>query len=247
MNKYIAFAALLAAGTLGANAAEAVLTTTFSNAAQSTATSVTVTNDPSSVSASITSLVDGDNSDLSLQTSGNAGTDATSVTPNVNVGTGGSWTLTLSYTVGSDSLTISGVTLDVGLFSSSGSWQGSSTSAYAFVRYFDLTLTISSGSTTLATYSVTDEAIGNSDSSAAVVNSTNEVILLGDTEITLDANTIYTVTLSASQGSSNNSLGCYVAVNSITYTIPEPSAFGILAGTGALALVAARRRRTKKA
>ena len=33
----------------------------------------------------------------------------------------------------------------------------------------------------------------------------------------------------------------------LTITIPEPSAFGLLAGAGALALVAARRRRTKKA
>ncbi|MGN0861423.1 MAG: autotransporter-associated beta strand repeat-containing protein, partial [Candidatus Spyradosoma sp.] len=34
---------------------------------------------------------------------------------------------------------------------------------------------------------------------------------------------------------------------SLTLTVPEPSAFGLLAGAGALALVAARRRRTKKA
>ena len=34
---------------------------------------------------------------------------------------------------------------------------------------------------------------------------------------------------------------------SLTMTVPEPSAFGLLAGAGALALVAARRRRTKKA
>ena len=34
---------------------------------------------------------------------------------------------------------------------------------------------------------------------------------------------------------------------SVTLTVPEPSAFGLLAGAGALALVAARRRRTKKA
>ena len=33
----------------------------------------------------------------------------------------------------------------------------------------------------------------------------------------------------------------------LTATIPEPSAFGLLAGVGALALVAARRRRTRKA
>ena len=34
---------------------------------------------------------------------------------------------------------------------------------------------------------------------------------------------------------------------SLTLTVPEPSAFGLLAGAGALALVAARRRRTKRA
>ena len=38
-----------------------------------------------------------------------------------------------------------------------------------------------------------------------------------------------------------------IVLNYVVGTIPEPSAFGLLAGAGALALVAARRRRTKKA
>ena len=45
-----------------------------------------------------------------------------------------------------------------------------------------------------------------------------------------------------------NDSGCKLANISVSYSgIPEPSAFGLLAGAGALALVAARRRRTKKA
>lgn len=244
MKKYIALTALLAAGTALANAST-VLTTTFSNAAQSDATAVVVTTDVDGVSASITSLTS-DGSDLSLQTSNAAGTTDTFVSPNVNVGTGGSWTLTLTYTVGSDDLTINGVTLDLGLFNSTGVWQGSTSSAYEFIRYFDLTLSIADSTGTLATYSVEDEALGNPDSSVAMTNESNEVIIVG-TEITLTAGETYTVTLTAEQGASNNDLGCYIGVTSIAYTIPEPSAFGILAGAGALALVAARRRRAKKA
>ncbi|MGN0860627.1 MAG: PEP-CTERM sorting domain-containing protein, partial [Candidatus Spyradosoma sp.] len=41
--------------------------------------------------------------------------------------------------------------------------------------------------------------------------------------------------------------GTYNALSISGIVIPEPSAFGLLAGAGALALVAARRRRTKKA
>ncbi|MBR6798143.1 MAG: PEP-CTERM sorting domain-containing protein [Opitutales bacterium] len=44
------------------------------------------------------------------------------------------------------------------------------------------------------------------------------------------------------QGSGNNYLGRVNKVISAVNSIPEPSAFGLLAGVGALALVASRRR-----
>ena len=239
MRNLITAAALLAAGTALANAAAVtdVLTTTFSSAGDSAVTSITVTNDPSDVSASVTGLTEG-SSDLSQMTgTGTVVADTTIITPNTNVGTGNTWTLTLSYTIGSDSLTISGVTLDTVLFSSSGGVQNTNVT-----RYFDLTLTIadSSGST-VATYSVSDIALTGTGAATA-----SEAVLSGS-EVTLEASTTYTVTLTASQGESNSSSGCYIGLAGITYTIPEPSAFGMLAGVGALALVAARRRRTRKA
>ena len=242
MRNLITAAALLAAGTALANAAAVtdVLTTTFSSAGDSTVTSIAVTNDPSTVSASVTSLTSDGSSDLSQMTGdGTVVSVATIITPNTNVGTGGTWTLTLSYTIGSDSLTISGVTLDTVLFNSSGSVQNTNVT-----RYFDLTLTITdSSNSVVATYAVSD--IGLTGTGAATAS---EAVLSG-AEVTLDAGSTYTVTLTASQGSSNNSSGCYIGLAGITYTyaVPEPSAFGMLAGVGALALVAARRRRTRKA
>ena len=239
MRNLITAAALFAAGTALANAAAVtdVLTTTFSDAGNSTVTGITVTNDPSTVSASVKGLTDG-SSDLSQMTGTNTVVaDTTIITPNANVGTGATWTLTLSYTIGSDSLTISSVTLDAVLFSSSGDVQST-----VVTRYFDFTLTIADGSgSTVATYSVADIALTGTGAATA-----SEAVLSGS-EVTLAANTTYTVTLTAKQGSSNSSNGCYVGLSGITYTIPEPSAFGMIAGVGALALVAARRRRSRKA
>ena len=241
MRNLITAAALLAAGTALANAAAVtdVLTTTFSSAGEESVTSISVTNDPSDVSASVTGLTDG-SSDLSQMTgTGTVVADTTIITPNTNVGTGGTWTLTLSYTIGSDSLTISGVTLDAVLFNGSGTVQST-----VVTRYFDFTLTIADTSgSTVATYSVSDIALTGTNSTTA-----SEAVLSGS-EVTLAASTTYTVTLTASQGSSNSANGCYVGLSGITYTyaVPEPSAFGMLAGVGALALVAARRRRTRKA
>ena len=238
MRNLITAAALLAAGTALANAAVVtdVLTTTFTGATTTTVSDASAVNDPSD--AATTTIV-------SLTTTGDTGVTTTGavvattayITPDTNVGNGGTWTLTLSYAIGSDSLTISGVTLDTILYNASGVVQGTDVT-----RYFDLTLTITdSNNSVVATYAVENAALSGSGYAATTV-----AVDLTGSEVTLAANTTYTVTLTAEAGSSNTS-GCYIGLAGITYTIPEPSAFGMLAGVGALALVAARRRRTRKA
>ncbi|MGN0860426.1 MAG: PEP-CTERM sorting domain-containing protein [Candidatus Spyradosoma sp.] len=64
-------------------------------------------------------------------------------------------------------------------------------------------------------------------------------VALGDKIESLDANTAYVVA-----NVSNSSVSSLTA---LVTNVPEPSAFGLLAGLGALALVAARRRRGRKA
>lgn len=248
MKTLISAAAILAASTVFANAAVVtdVLTSTFSGAGDTAVTSITVTNDPSTVSASVTSLTTsadgGASSDLTQMTgSGTVTSDTTIITPNVNVGnsasdsTNDSWTLTLSYSIGSDALTINSVTLDTVLFNGSGGVQSSNV-----VRYFDITVTITdSSSNVVATYSVSDTGLTGTSSTTA-----SEVTLSG-TEVTLEASTTYTVAVTVADSGNSNNQGCYVGLSGITYSIPEPSSFGLLAGVGALALVAARRRRSR--
>ena len=241
MRNLITAAALLAAGTALANAAVVtdVLSTTFTGATTTTVDSASAVNEPSdAATTTITSLTT--TGDTGVTTTGAVVAITTYITPDTNVGSGGTWTLTLSYAIGSDSLTISGVTLDTILYSANGVVQSSTNK-----RYFDLTLTITdSSNSVVATYAVTDALIQSSGYAA-----TTTAVDLSGSEVTLDAGSTYTVTLTASQGSSNNSSGCYIGLAGITYTyaVPEPSAFGMLAGVGALALVAARRRRTRKA
>lgn len=238
MKTLISAAAILAAGTVFANAAVVtdVLTSTFSDAGDSTVTSITVTNDPDTVSATVSSLTSS-GSDLSQMTtsSGTVSSDTTIITPDTNVGNGNDWTLTLSYSIGSDALTINSVTLGAVLFNSGGNVQSSNVTRYIS---FEVTITDSSNNV-VATYSVSETGLTGASSTDAI-----DVTLSG-AEVTLDANTTYTVSVTASGDSSTSGGGTYVGLSSIVYSIPEPSSFGLLAGVGALALVAARRRRSR--
>lgn len=241
MKKIITAAALIAASTALTNAAT-VLTTTFSNAAQTSATAVSLTNasDIADVSAGTASVTAGTNllvTDSQGKTTA-AGADATFYSPNANVGTGTSWTATFSYSDVSGITQIDSLTLDVGLFNSSGAWQSSSVT-----RYIDFTATIKSGETTLGTYSVSDYSITGKDSS----NTHATVVLSGNTLSFANVSN-FTVEFTVAKGASNGTNGTYVGLNSVAFNgsaIPEPSAFGLLAGIGALALAVSRRRRSR--
>ena len=252
MKKYITVAALLAAGSALANAAT-VLTTTFSNANQATATSVALSNAGLSVtSASVSSLVSGtsaaEGSTLSLKTTGGAGTNASFFSPDNNVGSGNPWTVTFSYDFGTESISVANVDLGVNLYNGNGDWQSDkmnngNLSEGVNYRGFSFTLSFigADGSSTLGTLSNARVALTGNGGSAP------QTVTLSGTGSEISLSGQVDVVLTVQQSSDNGNVGCYLGLNSIAYNdasgIPEPSAFGLLAGLGALALVASRRRR----
>ena len=254
MKKYITVAALLAAGSALANAAT-VLTTTFSNANQATATSVALSNAGLSVtSASVSSLVSGtsaaEGSTLSLETTGTAGTNASFFSPDNNVGSGNPWTVTFSYDFGTESISVANVDLGVNLYDGSGNWQSDNMDNGNLIegenyRGFSFTLSFIDAdgnvSSTLGTLSSTRVALTGNGGSAP------QTVTLSGTGSEISLSGQVDVVLTVQQSSDNGNVGCYLGLNSIAYNdasgIPEPSAFGLLAGLGALALVASRRRR----
>ena len=224
MKKCITIAALLAAGTAFVNAAD--LTSTFTD------------KETTSIGLSVAGI-DGVTGSVALggglgfQTSGAAGGESSFFSPNTNVGNGNTWTATFTYDFGAESLTVDSIALDLGIFNASGDWQGSNVE-----RSFDFSATLDNG-TNSVTYSASDVTI-----SGVGVN-TQKVITLSGSGLALSRDDV-TLTLEVSRGESNT-LGCFIGLNSVTLkdasAVPEPSAFGLLAGLGALALVASRRRR----
>ena len=231
MKKCITIAALLAAGTAFVNAAD--LTSTFADK-QTDSIALNVAG-VDGVSGTV--ALGGDAT--AFQTSGAAGGDSAFFSPNTNVGNGNTWTATFTYDFGAESLTVDSIVLDLGIFTSSGDWQGANVS-----RSFDFSATLSNGTDSVE-YSASDVTIdGVVDGYGNGLNTHKEITLSGS-GLALSGDNV-TLTLEVSKAESNT-LGCFIGLNSVTLkdasAVPEPSAFGLLAGLGALALVASRRRR----
>lgn len=90
----------------------------------------------------------------------------------------------------------------------------------------------------LTTLSISTELSGTAEVSAWLITDGTAVSITDG--IVSDATEDSTIVVLVSSGT-----GAYSATVSVTTTIPEPSAFGLLAGIGALALVVSRRRRSR--
>ena len=215
MKKYITLAALLAAGTTFANAETLIAFNTLSN-----------------VSANITESDYGlelSNLDLAISETNNFSTGSFKtdyLRPAVNVGNGGTWTLTFTITNnGLEVATLSSVNLSAFTFNSTGAYQDQDRKAQFTME----------GTATSYTFNGTQG-----------VDKAFAEITLDFADITLAAGASHEFSLKVDRGSETN--GTFVGLQSVSFSgtgtvVPEPSAFGMLAGLGALALVAARRRR----
>ncbi len=262
MKNIIAIASLLAAGTALANASETILTTTFGNAAQSSATAVTLTNTWAdglafdAVTGTVISLTNASGGTVPLQTGGNntegdvgatpAGKDATFFSPNTNVGTGSPWTATFAYTEGvSNITTLDSISLSVGLFNSTGAWH----TGGSWLGNVTFTATIIDASTNSELGSFIGKLRDtNGVAGDAIKGKGSEKFSVSLTGTSVDLSSVSNLNVKLAL-TNNLKSGTFVGLQNIAYSgtvIPEPSAFGLLAGVGALALVVARRRRRAK-
>lgn len=250
MKKYFITAAVFLTGTALANAAT-VLTTTFGNANQATATAVTLTNTwansldeevlalPGTVYGNVTSLTNSTGATVSLQTSNPAGQSETFFSPNTNVGNGSPWTSVFTYSGTSELTSIDGINFQVGLFDSSGAWQTSYASWTGNVG-FTAQILDSSDSVLGSFTGKLREADGTENDKILGKGSAMFDVNLSGTKLVLDSVDNFKLKISLTD---NLSAGCYVGLQSVAYSgsvIPEPSTFGLLA------LAGTRRRRRAK-
>ena len=255
MKNIITVAALLAAGTTFVNA-ETVLTTALFG--------TTATTDDTSVSANIGTVYgldsDGakvDSQIIDQQTAENAssyifapkiniGLDSTNAN-NPVVGNGWTTTLTLSLNNGEywDDVfrELSSISVDFIAFNSSGKAQNNQITA-------NYKLALTCGSSTWEMNDWTSFTTPAGDNSAGLGASSNSNIaatgtFLLDSAFAASGNDPISLSISVKRA---NATGTYIGVSSVKFNgsvVPEPSAFGLLAGAGALAFVAARRRRRR--
>lgn len=255
MKNYITIAALVAAG---ATCANADVTTTFS----STGTSIsnvnivcdgaTVSIDSLKKSASATST--DYTADCLVR---NADVTAGFLAPDVNVANAGQWQLTLSYSDLASDFTLSEIVIETMGFNGQNAWQNTGAGAAptgetsptttpsnsAAGKYVKFTVEYAVGASSnwvdLGTFSI-DVSGGSTSAGAENFRQTTYVLPEALLELLDDS---LQIRISTSQDYTAGTFAGIRSVSLIEAAIPEPSAFGLLAGLGALALVGARRRR----
>lgn len=234
MKKFLTAAAFVAAS--GALACADTTTVTFSNSGSDTG-SLTWTSDLVSTTLSSTDLI----SDFAwssysgftqIMNNNEYALDNGVVIPYST----SEWTISFTITAGDEDITVDSIALNYIL-----SYGGGSITNAASVT-METTLTVATDSETVTA----SETL--SGTTLADLSTTSQIITFALSEaVTILAGETATFTIGASFDVDTASVGFNAITISATAVsdVPEPSAFGLLAGLGALALVVSRRRRSR--
>lgn len=224
MKKYITLSALLAAGATFANAE----TIDFSIDRDDTSVSFDLSDSALDSLYTLTyekwSYSGAGNNTTGFQTPVNANYQNTfSPDGQLRTGTADSWTMNFTFTNnGTGTIILSGFTFDCYAINGGGSDKNADVAA---------TLTLSAGEQTSTSGSFDLGRSGETETGTLTFDSGIEVLSGDSVSFALKMSDVKTY-------------NTYSGIKSGSFTIvPEPSAFGLLAGAGALALVASRRRR----
>lgn len=208
---------------------------TFGNCAQTTASAVTLSVE-GVMTGSVASLVQTDTTtNVSLQTTGEAGSDSAIFTPATNVGTGSPWTATFNFENVDKALTsLDSIDLGVVLFNSNGVYQ-TSQAVWTGNITFAATITDSTTALQLGTFTYTLEPEKGRSSTPFAITLTGKSIDLTNVS-SFNMELKLTETLSSGTFAGLKTMGF-----NGTPVVPEPTTatLSLLALTG----LAARRRR----
>ena len=162
--------------------------------------------------------------------------------PEVNVGDGGSWTLTFSLqNSGNEAITLQGIQLDMFTFNSNGWSQPGGTP-----RYFDFKI-VANDTTTLFDSIDTDLAKspyvidGSGENNTSTAKSDTTFKIAFSDGYVLNAGETTKFSLTVSDGDNRDKTGTYIGLSSMSMLVPEPTTATL--SLLALAGLAARRRR----